>query len=440
MNSVFQLSGFLVLPFWALMILLPRWRHTERILRSPFVILAPGILYGVLVLPRLADVLPIVTRPGMAAVAALLSTPSGATIGWVHFLAFDLFVGRWIYLDSRDRRISPWLMAPVLYLTLMLGPLGFVAYLLVRKLKAFAGTWQPQNRALAVLGVVMLGTFLAAAIGIAVDPRVITGAPAWLKPAKFAISVSSYSFTLVWLLSFIQDRPRLVRAIANVTALSLSVEMAVIILQAARGVTSHFNVTTPFDAFLWYTMGTFIGILWTMSLLAAIALIRQKMPDPAFAWSLRLAVVISLVGMAEAMLMAVFQGHSVGVPDGGPGLPILGWSTLGGDLRVAHFVGLHALQAMPLLGWLLARKTRLAAADRLRLVWGAGSAYLGLVALLTWQALRGQSVIHPDRTTLAAAAILMAAIAAIFYPRPASRPVLSPNDSSLMPMRSSMER
>ncbi|AUX28400.1 MULTISPECIES: ABA4-like family protein [Sorangium] len=132
MDRVFGLSGFLVLPFWALMIFLPRSRWTRRIMESPLVIVAPALLYTALVLPAIGEVLPIVNRPSLAAVASLLGSPAGATIGWVHFLAFDLFVGRWVYLDSRDREISPWLMAPVLYLTLMLGPMGFALYLAVR--------------------------------------------------------------------------------------------------------------------------------------------------------------------------------------------------------------------------------------------------------------------------------------------------------------------
>ncbi|WP_437317623.1 ABA4-like family protein [Sorangium sp. So ce385] len=132
MDRVFGLSGFLVLPFWALMIFLPRARWTRRIMESPLVVVAPALLYTALVLPVIGEVLPIVNRPSLAAVAALLGSPAGATIGWVHFLAFDLFVGRWVYLDSRDREISPWLMAPVLYLTLMLGPMGFALYLAVR--------------------------------------------------------------------------------------------------------------------------------------------------------------------------------------------------------------------------------------------------------------------------------------------------------------------
>ena len=406
MNSVFQFSSFLVLPLWALMIVLPGWRWTTRILRSPLVSLAPAILYGVLVLPRLGEVWPVVTRPTLAGVAALLSSPAGATIAWAHFLAFDLFVGRWIYLDSRERQINPWLMAPVLYLTLMLGPLGFVSYLVVRLVAEMAGKWRPQNRALGALGVIMMATFVAALIGVAVDPRVITGAPAWLKPAKFAISVSIYCFTFVWLLGFIQNRPGWSRKIANITALSLSVEMVIIILQAARGTTSHFNVTTPFDTFLWSAMGGFIGLVWTMSLLAAIALIRQKTTDAAFAWSLRLGVLISLAGMAEAAAMVAIGAHSVGVADGGPGIPILGWSTVGGDLRVAHFFGLHALQVMPLLGWLLSQ-TRLAARDRLRLVWCAG---IRRRIWDWWHCSPGRrsgdnAVVHPDAVTLAAGII-----------------------------------
>jgi hypothetical protein len=93
---------------------------------------APALLYAALVLPRLREIWPAVVRPTLSGVAALLGSPAGATIAWVHFLAFDLFVGRWIYLDSQDRQISAWLMAPVLFLTLMLGPAGFLLYLIVR--------------------------------------------------------------------------------------------------------------------------------------------------------------------------------------------------------------------------------------------------------------------------------------------------------------------
>jgi hypothetical protein len=136
MSTLFRVSNVLVLPFWALMILLPRWRWTTRILSSPLISLAPAVLYAVLVLPRLGEIWPAVSQPALRAVAALLGSPAGATIAWVHFLCFDLFAGRWIYLDSHERRVSAWLMAPVLFLTLMLGPAGFLLYLLLRPVAA----------------------------------------------------------------------------------------------------------------------------------------------------------------------------------------------------------------------------------------------------------------------------------------------------------------
>jgi hypothetical protein len=283
------------------------------------------------------------------------------------------------------------------------------------------------NPALTILGITMLITFVAALLGIFVDHRVITGAPAWLKPAKFAISVSIYCFTFVWMLGFVENRPRLVRLVANVTTASLIVEMVVILTQAARGTTSHFNQTTPLNTALWFAMGAFIVLVWMMNLLLAIIVLLPQMPDRAFAWSLRLGLLISAIGMATAFFMVIptpeqaarivggssphiVGAHSVGVADGGPGLPVLGWSTMGGDLRVAHFVGLHALQVLPFLGWLLTRRKGalglLTASDRLALVWSAGVAYLGLVLIMTWQALRGQAVVHPDTKTVAAASSL----------------------------------
>ena len=278
----------------------------------------------------------------------------------------------------------------------------------------------------------MLISFVATVVGVFVDHRVITGAPAWLKPAKFAISVSIYCFTFVWMLGFVENRPRLVRLVANVTTASLIVEMVVILTQAARGSTSHFNQTTPLNTALWFTMGALIVLVWAMNLLLAIILLAQRMADRAFAWSLRLGLLISEVGMAAAFFMVrptpeqaasiatgygphTVGAHSVGVADGGPGLPILGWSTVGGDLRVAHFVGLHALQVLPFLGWLLAGRNGvlalLSAKDRLALVWTGGVTYLTAVLLLTSQALRGQSLVHPDSKTLAAASSLIAAFA-----------------------------
>jgi hypothetical protein len=280
-------------------------------------------------------------------------------------------------------------------------------------------------------------------VAAVVDPTIITGAYAWIKPLKFAISGAIYCLTFLWLLTFVQRRRFWVQMAATVTGVALMVETVLISMQVVRGTTSHFNISTSFDSMVFNIMGGFVILLASMNLLLGIWLIFQRLPDAALAWSLRLAVLISFVGMSTGYLMtsqvtpaqeaqmetgvsAVMGAHSVGVEDGGPGLPLVGWSTEGGDLRVAHFVGLHGLQVIPFLAFVLARpglRRRLDARTRTGLVVVGGLAYLGLTVILTWQALRGQSVIAPDLLTLAVlvgwlTATLVAAAAVVGLNRP----------------------
>ncbi|MFU8888863.1 MAG: ABA4-like family protein, partial [Trueperaceae bacterium] len=132
MATLFDASFLLVAPFWLLMIALPGWRVTGRVVASPWIAAPAAALYLALVLPGLPGVLGAVSGPSLEAIAPLLGTPEGATVAWVHFLAFDLFVGRWVYLDARARGVTPWLTSPLLFLTLMLGPAGLLGHLLVR--------------------------------------------------------------------------------------------------------------------------------------------------------------------------------------------------------------------------------------------------------------------------------------------------------------------
>lgn len=134
MEIVFKLSNLLVFPFWVLMLVLPRWRWTERIIRSPFVAAGPAVLYALLMLPHLPEHAPVLLRPELDEIVNLLGTRAGATISWTHFLAFDLFVGRWIYLDGRRRGVSAWLTSPILFVTLLLGPCGLLLHLGLRRI------------------------------------------------------------------------------------------------------------------------------------------------------------------------------------------------------------------------------------------------------------------------------------------------------------------
>lgn len=135
-ETIFSLSNLLVMPFWLLLIFLPRWRITEKVMAGPWVAVPAALLYVALVLPRFGDLFTAVLNPTLPAIAAFLGDPIGATIAWAHFLAFDLFVGRWVYLDGRSRNISAWLLSPILFMVLMLGPLGFLLYLLLRTILA----------------------------------------------------------------------------------------------------------------------------------------------------------------------------------------------------------------------------------------------------------------------------------------------------------------
>jgi hypothetical protein len=129
---LFTFSNILVLPFWVLMILLPRWAVTQRIISSPLIALPTALLYAALVLPQAGSLLGTLANPSLGDIAKLLGTPQAALIAWAHFVTFDLLAGRWAYLESRTRNYRALVMAPVLFFILMLGPFGFLLYLIVR--------------------------------------------------------------------------------------------------------------------------------------------------------------------------------------------------------------------------------------------------------------------------------------------------------------------
>ena len=274
---------------------------------------------------------------------------------------------------------------------------------------------------------VMVAAFIPAVLGVFLDNRMVTGVPVWLKPAKFAISSAIYAATLVWLFRYIRVWPRFVEAMGRIVAGVLLLEVGIIYVQAARGTTSHFNVATPIDGILFGVMGISILILWLASVGILAAVLKQSFPDAAWGWSLRLGLLISLLGSGAGGLMlrptpeqkgelragriSPVGGHTVGAPDGGAGLPAVGWSSQHGDLRIPHFFGMHAFQIVPALGWLLTRRRR---GRHVEIVFATAASYLALLTILMWQALRGQSLIHPDAATLLALGVWFASTALAF--------------------------
>ncbi|HEV7872290.1 MAG TPA: hypothetical protein VGO95_13615 [Modestobacter sp.] len=272
---------------------------------------------------------------------------------------------------------------------------------------------RPPNRPLLALAALMAATAVATAVLAVVDPVQISGRNGWLKPLKFAISIGVYAVTIAWLLDQLPERRQRVGRIgAGVVTAALVIEMVVIVGAVAAGTTSHFNVSSPVATTLWAVMGTSIAVVWLVNLVLAALLWRALGTGTARQLAVRAGLVIGLAGMAVAFLMTsptpeqldsftgVAGAHAVGVPDDGPGLPFLGWSTTGGDLRVPHFIGMHALQVLPLLVLgleVLARRIP-ALTDpgtRSRVVAVASGGYAVLLVLLTLQALAGTPVTEP---------------------------------------------
>ena len=277
-----------------------------------------------------------------------------------------------------------------------------------------------RHRPLMVLSVAAAVLAVVTAVGVVVDGRVLTGVPIWLKPFKFSVSFVLYAATLAWMLAQLPRRSRVAEWSAGVVVAVALVEMVVIVGQVLRGTTSHYNETTALNAALWQVMGMAIMVLFVAHVVVAVVLLVRRARDRATTWAVGLGLGLSALGMLVAFPMVRPEGtgaegiagaHSVGVPDGGPGLPILGWSTTGGDLRIGHFVGLHAMQALPILAFLLRRYLDrwLDERSRVGLLVVAGAGYGVLTVLLTWQALRGQPLLRPDLTTLTALAALAAA-------------------------------
>ena len=296
------------------------------------------------------------------------------------------------------------------------------------------------SRPLTAVALVMLAALVPFVVGLFVDPRLVTGAPAWLKPAKFAVSTAIYSLTLAWVFRALPAWPRMRAIVGWTTALVFAIEVAIIGAQAWRGTTSHFNVSTLLDGVLFAVMGTLILVQTIASVAVAVALWRERaFEDRAIGWAMRIGMTLTIVGAATGGMMTrpttaqleqartthtmpISGAHTVGAPDGGPGLPGTGWSREHGDLRVPHFVGLHALQALPLFVVAL-RRRNWPEPPRVRAAMVAGGAYAGLFATLLVQALRGQSILQPDAVTLAMLGTVIAASTAALMLAVGRRPV-----------------
>ncbi|MBL8622849.1 MAG: hypothetical protein JNK64_16150 [Myxococcales bacterium] len=221
----------------------------------------------------------------------------------------------------------------------------------------------------------------------------ITGAHPALKPMKFALSIALFLATMAVLVPKLALGARARHALVAVLIATMVVEMIPIVFQALRGTTSHFNTARRLDAALWRAM--LIAILVLTVAMVAVAIVATVRPlagsrEASLAW--RGALWIFQLATVSGFLMGGRSQHGVGGADGGPGLPLVGWSTHHGDLRIAHFAALHGLQVLPLVALAIAALP-IAAAVRGALVLAAITAYAGVVVATLVQALQGRSLV-----------------------------------------------
>lgn len=224
---------------------------------------------------------------------------------------------------------------------------------------------------------------------MAIDNTQILGINRWIKPFKFFISVAIYFITFCWLSGDLPNR-RFVRIFSYQIILSMGVEITAIVSQAIRGEKSHFNFDNPTGAIIFAIMGIFIlyNTLWIF--IFTYRYFKTNLSDlpQLYVLSARLGLLIFLVGNLLGGYMSQQSAHTVGAPDGGPGLPLVNWSTGYGDLRIAHFLGLHGLQLLLLLGFFLS-SSRFPKINQRRIIWIAFLATLAFVFLTFWEAVQG---------------------------------------------------
>lgn len=227
------------------------------------------------------------------------------------------------------------------------------------------------------------------------DERLVTGINPWIKPVKFALANAVYMLTVGWLFRHLPAGALARRRVSRIVAVTIIAETVLITLQAARGTASHFNLSTRLDASVIGIMGLMIVINTAAIIYATVKFWKNSPAVPAaYLWGIRLGLLIFLLASLEGFVMIRLHAHGVGVADGGPGLPLINWSTRGGDLRAAHFFGLHAIQALPLVGHFFSRRGVAARlAKPVFWVWAAGLSYAALALLLFIQALSGSPLI-----------------------------------------------
>jgi hypothetical protein len=259
------------------------------------------------------------------------------------------------------------------------------------------------DRFLRVLVWIYVPISLALVVSMIIDDKILLGESVWVKPLKFSISIGLNGATFVWLLGRI-DRSRLRTVAAWGAGIGLAAEQVLITMQAARGVRSHFNMDTDFDSTVFGLMGNFVGLVWLATLAMAITVTRRPIQDRILRRITIAGTWLVLLGASVGFLLVAAGKHSIGGIDGGPILPLVGWNRNIGDLRPAHFVGLHALQVLIVIAW-VARRQNWSTDRSIKTISAGAAAIATTCALLVAQAFTSRPVTSPSTLAIVVVAL-----------------------------------
>ena len=224
-------------------------------------------------------------------------------------------------------------------------------------MKPFLSELKKRNSTLYWFGFYNLAVAIVCVILMQFDPQQILGVSRWLKPMKFFFSVCIMTWTMGWLLYYLNYKKG-VRTISWFIVVCMFIENFIILLQSIRGERSHFNVQNSTNAMLFGIMGLAI-LIFTLTVIYTAALyFRQKefSISKSYLLGIRLGLLFFIIFSIEGGIMLSNSSHTIGGADGGPGFPLVNWSNRFGDLRIAHFFGMHSLQILPLAGFYIFKK------------------------------------------------------------------------------------
>ena len=207
---------------------------------------------------------------------------------------------------------------------------------------------------------------------------------AWYKPFKFAFSTCLYAWAMAWYCAYL---PSFNITFFNWTVIILlGFEIIYIAIQAGKGQLSHFNISTPLYSSLYSMMALAATLVTIYTAYVGLLFFTNEFPELPiyYVWAIRLGILIFVIFSFEGFVMGSRLTHTIGGPDGGAGIPVLNWSTKFGDPRISHFIGMHALQVLPIASFYLFKNTKATIAF---------SILYGLLAVFTLiQALQGRSL------------------------------------------------